>query len=258
VTTPYLQSLVGSFTLAGQTPQEARQFTVNNHAVRTDKNGFTLALDAAVNAGRLRHQIAAATVAPGVLVYLDRVTALGDVTVTEERSLVVGVENDEVSGGKRQIETGANKKLTVIGGETDDHALSGNWANVDGRLGLVAAPGSQLLYRAVGKPNRAGAREDFLYGQFRSGTARNFKQGSVVAERAGLLLPGASPAETARIAASLKIEQNAGGRTMRFTGPNGRTHVLTLSSDGTVTWQGQSVRPAATAPKTASAQKSEN
>ncbi|MES2459422.1 MAG: hypothetical protein V4671_02475, partial [Armatimonadota bacterium] len=180
-----------------------------------------------------------------------RVTALGDVTVAEERSLVVGVENDEVSGGKRQIEAGGTK-LTAVGGEPGDHPLTGNWANVDGRLGLIAAPGSRLMYRSVGKPNRAGAREDFLYGQFQGGTLREFKQGAVVAERAGLLLPGASAAETARIAATMKVERSVGGRTVRFTGPDGRAQALTLRNDGTATWQGQPLRPPTVQPKTAS------
>ena len=244
MTTPYLQSLVGSFTLAGQSSQEANRFTVNRKAVRADKSGFAAAIDAAVNGGRLRHLMAVATAAPGVLVYMDRVTALGDVTVTEERSLVVGVENDAVSGGKRQIVTG-DGTYTAVGGAASDKALNGNWANVDGRLGLAAAPvsGSQFLYRSVGKPNRAGAREDFLYGQFRSGTPRAFPQGAVVSERAGLLLPGATAAETAQIAATLKVEQTASGRTLYFVGSDNKTRSLTLSDDGTVTWQGQTLRP---------------
>jgi hypothetical protein len=257
VTTPYLQSLVGSFTLAGQTSQEANRFTVNKETVRADKSGFTAAIDSTVNGGRLRHQMAVATVAPGVLVYMDRVTALGDVTVTEERSLVVGVENDEVSGGKRQIVT-SDGAYVAVGGSASDKTLTGNWANIDGRLGLAAAPGTQFLYRSVGKPNRAGAREDFLYGQFRSGTPRAFPQGAVVAERAGLLLPGATATETERIAASLKVERTASGRTLRFNGPNNKAESLTLGDDGTVTWQGQTLRPAPENKKTASAQKTEN
>jgi hypothetical protein len=253
VTTPYLQSLVGSFTLAGQTPQEASRFTVNNQEIRTDKSGFVLALDASVNAGQLRQQIAVATAAPGILVYLDRVTANSDVTVNEERSLIVGVENDEVSGGKRQV-ISSGGDFVAIAGTAQDKMLAGNWANIDGRLGLVTAPGSQVLYRSVEKPNRAGAREDFLYGQFQRGTPRAFKQEAVVAERAGLLLPGSSAKETERVATSLKVERTANARLLRFKGPDGKEQTLTLSDDGTVTWKGQSIHPtSSTTPKTVSA-----
>ena len=256
VTTPNQQSLVGGFALQGQSGKEANRFTVNSQAIRTDKDGFMLALDATVNAGGLRQQIAVATAAPGVLVYLDRVTALRDVTITEERGLMVGVENDEVSGGKRQIANGGGK-YDVAAGSAADRILSGNWANVNGRLGLITAPGAPLLYRSVAKTNRAGAREDFLYGQFQSGTPRPFTQGAVVAERAGLLLPGASSEETARIAASLKVERTADSRILRFMGPDGRAQSLTLRDDGTINWKGQTLRPEAekVTPKTTASRK---
>ena len=204
-------------------------------------------MDADVNDGLLRQEVAVATAAPGVLAYVDRVTARQNVTVTEERGLPVGVENDEVTGNRRRLITQGGKQ-TVIGGEQKDHALPGSWVNIDGRLGLVTARGSSLLYRAAGKPNRPGAREDILIGAHRSGP-RSFAKGGVVADRAGLLLPDASPEETGKIATTLRVERGKGGTTLRFTGPDGRRHALALDEAGAVRWNDRSIRPRQTAGK---------
>lgn len=241
VTTPFTESLTGRFVVAEQNAGRAASFTVRRHAAQTDRNGFVIALDADTNDGLLRQEIAVATAAPGVLAYVDRVRARRAVTITEERGLSVGVENDEVSGNQRQVHTsGGRTEMTA--GVQRDHALPGRWANVDGRLGLVSASDASLLYRAAGKPNRAGAREDLLIGSFRA-DPRSFSADAVVAERAGLLLPNASPEETAKIASGLRVERGRGGTVLRFAAGDGRRHTLTLTADGTVLWNGRSVRP---------------
>ena len=160
VTTPNGQTLVGGFTIQGQNPGEAGRFHLNSHAVKTSADGYAAVVDSDINDGLLRQQIAVASVAPGVLAYLDRVTAQKAVTVTEERGLLLGIENDEVSGNTRHLQS-AGGSLTLPGGQAQDCPLTGEWANVDGRLGLITAFDAPLLYRAAGKPNRAGAREDF-------------------------------------------------------------------------------------------------
>lgn len=242
VTTPFVESLAGRFTIQGQPAAKAGAFTVSRHAINTDSHGFVLAVDAEVNDGLLRQEIAVATAAPGVLAYVDRVRARRDVTITEERGLSVGVENDAVSGNRREVWTRGGKAVMTAGKE-QDHALAGQWANVDGRLGLVAAPGSRLLYRAAGKPNRAGAREDILLGAFRSGP-RTVATNQIVAERAGLLLPDASPEETAKIAASLRVERGTTGTILRFTDGDGRNHTLALDADGGARWDERRASPA--------------
>ena len=73
MTTPDVETLVGGFTLQGLT---STAFTVNNQSVQTTADGFTAMVDASVNNGYLRQQIAISSVAPGVVAYVDRVTAL--------------------------------------------------------------------------------------------------------------------------------------------------------------------------------------
>ena len=247
VTTPFAESLAGRFSLEGHEAKAARAaLTLNRHAVETRPDGFIVAVDADVNGGLLRHEIAVATAAPGILLYLDRVTARADVTVLEERGLSVAVENDDVTGDRRRLFTACGERV-MAGGEAGDYPLTGNWANVDGRLGLAVAgdaPAS-LLYRAAGEPNRPGAREDLLIGAHRSGPA-SFAAGAVVAERAGVLLPDASPEETAGIAAGLRrTRSEEGDTTLYLVGPDGREHALTLRADGTACWQGRALTPAA-------------
>jgi hypothetical protein len=246
VTTPFAESLAGRFSLDGQDSGAARALTLNRHAVATGADGFVVAVDADVNGGLLRQEIAVATAAPGILLYLDRVTARADVTVLEERGFSVAVENGDVTGDRRRLFTARGERV-MVGGEAGDHPLTGNWANVDGRLGLAVAGGApaSLLYRAAGEPNRPGAREDLLMGAYRSGPA-SFAAGSVVAERAGVLLPDASPEETAGIAARLRrTRSEEGDTTLHLVGPDAREHALTLRADGTACWQGRALTPVA-------------
>lgn len=243
VTTPNLESVVGRFRLEGQSDREAAGFSVAAHRIDAATQGFAATIDATINGGRLHQQIAVAAIAPGILAYLDHVTANADIVVLEERGLTIGIENDTVSGGKRQIAGADGATRTVVGGgAAGDHPLPGNWANIDGRLGLISTPGSPLLYRAAGKPNRPGAREDLLIGAFR-GERRPVPAGAVVAERAGLILPGASPEETARLAQRFTVKRDAqSGATLQFQGTDGRVHTLLLRPDGTGRWDGKEIR----------------
>jgi hypothetical protein len=240
VTTPTPETLVGGFQLQGQNEGDSHNFDVTHQAVQTTADGFAATVDATVNAGSLRQQIAVVSLAPGVVAYLDRVTALKPVIVTEERGLLLGIENDDVSGNQRHLTTGAGE-ITVPGGQGQDHALTGNWANVDGRLGLISAFDAPLLYRAVGKPNRAGAREDYLLGDYH-GDTRSFAPGDVVSVRAALVLPDASTQETARLAANIHAERTPEGLTLQFTTPDSKQHVLALDADGTGHWDNADVK----------------
>ena len=88
-----------------------------------------------------------------------------------------------------------------------------------------------------------GAREDLLYGTYRS-DPRAFAAGAVVAERAGVLLPDASPEETSVSAARLRLTHSEGGdTTLHLVGPDGREHALTLRRDGEALWQDRILTP---------------
>jgi hypothetical protein len=238
MTTPSLEMLVGGFTLAGQKSDAVHRFQITSHATMPVTDGFAAVIDADVNDGALRQQIAVASVAPGVIAYIDRVTALKDVTVTEERGLLFGIENDDVSGNTRQIQS-ASDTLTVPGGQGQDHVLGGHWADVDGRLGLVST--GPFIYRSASAPNRAGAREDYLMGNW-DGSSRTFTAGAVVAQRVGLVLLDGSGPETAALAAGMKTDTTSGTMTLRFTTPDGHPHGLSLAAVGDATWDGKGVK----------------
>ncbi|HEY3413522.1 MAG TPA: hypothetical protein VGM51_10785 [Armatimonadota bacterium] len=225
VTTPWQGSLVGRFTVDGQSGAEAARFKVLDHTVQTDRTGFAVTLDAEINDGALRQKMAVLSVAPGVLAYVDRVTAMRAVVITLERGLPIAIENDDVSGGSRQLTSGP-EKTEIKAGLERDVPLIGNWANVDGRLGLVSLRGS-IVYRAAGKPNRPGAREDILFGSY-DGERRAFKTGDIVSERAGLILLDGTVRETAALAKSARVTQSGGSITLTFKGPDGKHHTLSL------------------------------
>ncbi len=245
VTTPLLTGLTGRFTLQGPPDKDSARFQVLRQTVSTDKDGFVGAIESNINNGALRQQIAVASVEPGILVYLDRVVAQKDVTVLEEQGLPLSIENDEVSGNQRHLHTQDGTRL-LVGGQAQQIVLAGNWANVDGRLGMIA-PGTPLLYNAAGKPNRAGAREDILFGSWRSG-ARTFKAGETIAERASLWLLDSSKEETAQIAASTQVERGKDGITVRFTAPDNRRHTLRLDAIGVANWNNRTITPSALPP----------
>lgn len=233
VTTPNTESLVGGFKIEGQTAVDTGKWKISRRKIVTQAAGFTAAFDAFTNGGKLRQEIAVVGAAPGMLVYMDRVTATAPVTITEERGLPVALENDDVSGNKRSVVTSSSGEAQVFnGGVAGDYPFPGKqWANVDGRLALVVATPPRLLYRSAGAPNRSGAREDLLYGVY-DATSRSFQSGAVVAERAAILIPNGSPVETARIASSIVISRENGNMTLRYDGPDGHPHALTLTEDG--------------------------
>ena len=240
VTTPMLNSLVGTVAIAGQDPRLAGRFHVRGLAIRSRKEGFFVALDTSINDGLIRQQIAVASTAPGILAYVDRLVAQKDVRVVNARGLTIAVENDYLNGNQRQVSAG---DWTAVGGEEGDHALPGLYANIDGRLGLVSALGDGLLYHSAGKPNRPGAREDLLIGSHIQGPV-SFTAGAVVAERAGMIILDSSAAETAAVAASTRVTRDGDGLILTFTSPNGQGHSLHLATGG-AQWDGVSASPAA-------------
>ncbi len=245
VTTPLVTSLAGRFTLEGQDARDARRFQVQRHAVQTDKDGFAAAIETNINNGLLRQHIAVASVQPGILVYIDRVVAQQDVTVSEEQGLPLGIQNDENSGNRRYLHTQSGTQ-TIIGGQAQQIGIQGNWANVDGRLGVIAL-NTSLLYNAAGKHNRPGAREDTLFGSWRRG-AQPFKAGDTVAQRTGLWLLNSRREETAKVAASAAIERGKDGIMVRFTAPDNRRHALLLGADGIARWNDRAVTPVRSLP----------
>jgi len=237
VTTPFTESVVGSFEVEGVKPAD-RFLKVSRHAVRTQRDSFLVAMDGTASGGALRHMAAAVGLASGAFVYLDHITATRAVTVTEERGLPVGIENHAFTSGFRRINTREGAWTARAGADTLIK-LAGPWANVDGRLGVVS-PGEDFAYEIAAGPNRPGAAEDYLFGQYRD-ERRGFQAGDSVAQRVGIFLPGATVDETRRVAGSAVVTRTALGVAVRFTDPAGIARTVTLSATGAASLDGDKV-----------------
>ena len=215
-TTPLNDGLVGSIIL--KTPPG--KWKVESQSWRKTPNGFETSGALILNDGALKQELRFASVGERTVVYSDRVTALKDVTMSREQGVPIGIENDEFTGNVRKLYYQSGSKTIVGLGTEGLIRIPGNWANVDGRLGVVMISGSGLVYQDAGKYNRDGALQDVLFGSF-SDTARDFKAGSQVARRIVVLFTETSPSDTAKLAGRISIEKTPVGSTLRITLPEG-------------------------------------
>ena len=200
-TTPYTSSLVGSFGISPAVPQDLKVSRRTWH--RTD-DGFETEGTLLLNGASLEQKLRFTSIGEKTVVYQDVVTTRKDVTIAQELGVPVGIENDEFTGDQRALYHSGGSQVVVGPGTDALIRIDGNWANVDGRLGIVEVMGSGIAYRDVPNYNRDGAREDYLYGSF-TDKARSFKAGSEVARRVVIFFVETSPEETARLAKSARI-----------------------------------------------------
>jgi len=219
-TSPNTSSLVGSFALEGG----SSGLKVLERTWHKTADGFET--EGKLQVGHLKQTIKFISVGEKTVIYMDRVTADYDVTVKQELGAYVTIENDEFTGDQRTLYWAGGSQV-VKGPDTEGLIrIPGNWANVDGRLGMVAptdrgglVKGSGLAYRDVKPYNRDGAREDFLFGSY-SEAPRKFKAGEEVARRIVVLFTETSPEETASLAEKIQVI----GDTLHLTLPEGGEH----------------------------------
>ncbi len=212
-TVPIRNGLVGSIELA---PAGDAAWKVSRHTWKRTSNGFDTSGEITANGGRLNQAIRVTSIGARTVVYQDRVTALSDVAVARELGAPIAIENDKLSGGTRTL-THDGGSLTLDWQKPQPAVrMSGNWANVDGHLGVVSCAGSGLAYiQATGYTPQA-VYADMLYSSF-SDKQREFKAGDEVAHRVVIFFTEITPEETAALAKSAKIE----GQTLRFKLPEG-------------------------------------
>jgi hypothetical protein len=177
-------------------------------------------------------------------VLVDRVTALKAIAIEEEVGVTAKIENHEVTGGRRIVTTQSGPQ-EFKAGVPGVHSLEGRWADVEGRLGIVARGQGAFRYITEERYNRPGAREDVLSGIWRS-DRREVNAGEIVARRVGIVTAGLSAEQVAAIDESVSIDQDAAETTVRFTGPDGRQHSVSLNENGRVLANGRALyaRPA--------------
>lgn len=208
---PIAGGLVGSFDLS---PRDKAKPEVIDHAQTASKDGFEATATVTLNAGRLKQTLRVVAIGGQTVVYEDRVTAVSDVTVDHEHGLPVAIENDEISGGKRVVTDQAGEHVFGFKQPAKPTALAGSWANVDGRLGMVALAGSGMNYsQAAGYSGGISVCSDFLYGSF-SDHSRHFKAGEEVAHRVAVFYVEVGAKETAGLAQACRIESGPNGRVL--------------------------------------------
>lgn len=189
---------------------------VLDHTWKQTPDGFETAGTLSTNGGLLKQAIKINSVGERTVVYQDRVVAATSASVLRERGLPIGIENDQISGGTRTVYYDDGRLVFDWRKPRPLTAISGRWANVDGRLGIVTAVSSGLAYEQATKYNAQGVYADVLYGSF-AGKARQVKAGDEVAHRVAVLFVEVSPEETAELAKAVRID----GKVLRFKVPEG-------------------------------------
>jgi len=217
-TVPITSGLVGSFHLAMN--RDTKVMALSNVWSETP-HGFETAGTLLLNGERLMQTLSITSVGESAVVYQDRVTALGDVTLSRELGVPVGIENDEVTGGQRVVYHRDGQRTFTWEHPQGFVALPGNWANVDGRLGVVMAAGSGLEYQqASGYHPQTAVGADVLYGSFQD-DPRQLKAGEQLPRRVVVFFTEVSPRKTAALAESVKIEEGPSGRVLHLKLPEG-------------------------------------
>jgi hypothetical protein len=217
-TVPVLNGLVGSFELM---PKGDTRMKIVEHSWKQTANGFETEGTMLLNGGRLQQRMRVTSVGEKAVVYQDSVTAMVAVKVEQERGVPLGIENDELTGGKRVVFYEGGKRVFEWQHPQDAFAMPGAWANVDGRLGLVTLAGTGLAYfQAKGYHPQMAVCPDLLCASF-SPWSRQFKAGEQVARRTALVLVEVTPKQTAALAKSVRIEAEQGGPVLRFRLPEG-------------------------------------
>ena len=217
-TVPIPDGFVGSFQLA---PKGDNKFTIAEQAWRKMPDGFDTTGTLLLDGNRLKQSLRMISIGGQTVIYEDEVTALTNVTVKSERGLPLGIENDEITSGTRVLSTQAGKTTFDWHKPQKPMAISGSWANVDGRLGVVFLEGSGAAYaQASGYSGGICVCADTLYGSY-SDQTRKFKPGDEVAHRLAICFVEVSPHQTASLAKACHIRTTPAGQVLHFRQPDG-------------------------------------
>jgi len=202
-TVPIADGFLGSFDLV---PRGDIKTTVLDHRWRTFDNGFETSGDLLRNGGRLQQTLRLTSIGAKTVVYQDVVVAMDDVVVEREKGVPLGIENDDITGGKRQVSFQNGQSLCDCAKPPGPLAIAGNWVNIDSRLGMIAIQGEGMSYRpATAVTPGIAVKTDLLYGSFHEGK-QVFKRGQEVCRRIAVCYVNVTPKETSRLAQSCKVD----------------------------------------------------
>jgi len=215
---PLAGGFVGSFELTPKANASAKPL---EHVWAETPSGFETTGSLLLNGGQLKQTLRLTSIGKQTVVYQDRVTALTNLSLARELGVPVAIENDEVSGGRRAVHHRDGATTFEWNKPGKPLALPGSWANVDGRLGVVAATGSGLCYQpAAGYDPHTAVCPDILYGSF-SDRPQQFKAGDQVAQRVVLFFVEVTPRITSNLSQSFSIVEKSGTPVLRLKLPEG-------------------------------------
>jgi hypothetical protein len=223
-TFPVHEGLVGSFEL--RNGGDAK-FNVLEHTWKPNSNGFETGGTFLTNGDRLKQSIRIDSIGDKIVVYQDHVTAAADISVKRELGAPIAIENDELSGGERTIYHSEGEVTVDWKQPAREIPIPGPWANIDGRLGVVAVAGSGLAYKKAAGYNGQAVCADVLYGSF-SNHPHDFKPGDELARRVIVFASEITPEQTAALARSIKVDDSPSGKVLRFALPEGEQASIPL------------------------------
>jgi hypothetical protein len=244
-TVPISDGLAGSFELAAEEPnakdrpltpalspsegeREKRRQSLSSgkpkvleHSWLQTGDGFETTGTLLLNGGRLKQILKITSVGQKTVVYEDRVTAVDEVSVKQERGLPLGIENDQLTAGRRVLFHQGGQTVFDWQHPQPVAAIPGSWVNVDGRLGAVILEGAGLAYlQAAGYQPGIAVCTDLLCGSL-SARPRQFKSGEEVARPLAVLFTEVTPRQTESLAKACRLEVHQNVRMLHFKLPEG-------------------------------------
>lgn len=227
---PIQSGFVGSFVLdpAGDVKADAK-VNVVDHQRHETADGFETTGILLLNSGRLKQTLKMTSLGSQTVIYEDEVTALADVTVHKELGMPIGIENDEITGGVRNVYFGGSQFIANWQSPKPVSRLTGPWTNVDGRLGVVSVAGSGLSYlQGSGYLPGISVCADILYGSY-SDRPMQFKQGQIIARRLAIFFVEVTPRETSRLAKLASLEEKQGSQILHFKQPDSTDSQISIA-----------------------------
>ncbi len=214
-TSPVHDGLIGAFDLQ---PAGKNITKLLEHSWKKAPDGFETTGTLLLCDGRLKQTARIISIGEKTVVYQDHVIALTNLTIARERGALLGIENDQVSGGVREVSFQDGHASFDWRKPQPAKSIAGPWANVDGRLGIVTVSGSGMAYSQASKYAAMSVYSDILYGSY-TDHARTFKAGDEVASRVIVYSVEITPEETAALSQSARVEGAPGHRELLFKLP---------------------------------------
>jgi len=232
VATPRYPGLIGRGSFGDPTGAELRR-------LETSAQGFDA--DLVVHFGPLEDRHVRFVSFGDAVAIIEVPTPLLEVAGAKPSAFPVGIENDPLTGGTREVEWSQGRRsVKAMSGEAVD--LGGSWACISGRLGYIAGPGGRITYAAPGGYNRSGAAEDCL----------EFVPQSSAAPRYALLLPSADGAKVREVAGTVAWQVSRGVARLAFVSPGGEPRSIAIAIPAELRQSHTLVRPISVAAGTGS------